>query len=309
MASKAQDDPRSIVVSEMLTEQVEQLNAFWTLEAQAEAQPIGLELDDAAMAMLAEGDGEFAPEGEEVSEQAHGPEGAGSAAALAWDPQPRCPSVNSNIERVPNRAIIPYCPVGKLFMTFDNKRFVGSAWVIGEASVFTAGHCLYSHNDGGWADNVLFVPQYHQANEPVGRWAATQMASLKGWTAGGSDKYKHDLAIFKVDRPIRPRTGSLGWLANGPAPQGCITGIGYPAAAPFDGREMWRSTGKYLGGANPLKAYNDMTGGCSGGPWEIWRNGTPLTNGLNSHRYTSDPKTMYSPYFGNGFINLKNWAP
>lgn len=306
MAINAQDDPRSLDVSETLAPQLQALNELWSEQGQAEAEPISLEIDDAEAQMLLEAEDEVVPEGEEVAVEAFAPEGTGAA---QWDPQPRCPATGSNTERVPNRKIIPYCPVGKMFMTFDGRRYVGSAWVIGNQSVFTAGHCVYDSGGGGWADNILFVPQYHQGTEPVGRWAATQIASLKGWTAGGADRFKYDLAIFKVDRPIRPTTGSLGWLANAPAPAGCITGIGYPSASPFDGLEMWRSTGKYIGGANPLKAYNDMTPGCSGGPWEVWRNGVPLTNGLNSHRYTSDPKTMYSPYFGNGFLNLKNWAP
>ncbi len=304
MASNAQADPNSVVVSDIMSSQTKALNEFWTEEALADAQPIGLEIDPArVVGLLAEA--EWQAEGDLVS---LAPVPPNAEAAAGWDPQPTCPATGSNTERVPNRSIIPYCAVGKLFMTFDGARYVASAWTIGDSGVFTAGHCVYDRDGGGWADNILFIPQYDNGVEPVGRWAATQLATLNGWIAGGSDQFKYDLAAFKVDRPIRPVTGSLGWIANGPLPQRCITGIGYPAAAPFDGRAMWRSTGKYVGGANPIQAYNDMTGGCSGGPWEIWQDGAPYTNGLNSFRYTNDPATMYSPYFGNGFIALKDWA-
>ncbi len=306
MASTAQEDPNGIATL-ALAPQVKLLNEFWSEEALAAAEPIGLELSpEEAQQLLLKADVEW---------QAAGPETTGTPVAPAggavsgWDPQLPCPATGCTTQRVPNRTVIPYCAVGKLFMTFNGNRYVGSAWTIGESTVFTAGHCLYDSGTGGagWADNLLFVPQYHNGAEPLGRWAAIEMATLNGWKAGGSDRFKYDLAAFRVDRPIRPATGSLGWLANAQPNQGCVTGIGYPAANPFDGREMWRSSGRYVSGSNPIQMRNDMTGGCSGGPWEIWRDGVPLTNGLNSFRYTNDPTTMYSPYFGEGFLNLAKW--
>ncbi|MES2443602.1 MAG: hypothetical protein V4574_12295 [Pseudomonadota bacterium] len=305
MAGIEQGDPNGIATL-ALAPQVQLLNEFWNEDALAAAEPIGLEIaPEAAMQLLAEAEAEWQAAGPETTGD---PVVPGGAAAELRDPQPPCPAAGCTTERVPNRTVIPYCAVGKLFMTFDGSRYVGSAWTIGESTVFTAGHCLYDNQGGaGWADNILFIPQYHNGAAPLGRWAAIEMATLNGWIAGGNDRFKYDLAAFRVDRPIRPATGSLGWLANAAPNQGCITGIGYPAAAPFNGEEMWRSSGHYVGGSNPIQMRNDMTGGCSGGPWEIWRDGTPLTNGLNSFRYTNDPATMYSPYFGTGFLNLANW--
>lgn len=52
----------------------------------------------------------------------------------------------------------------------------------------------------------------------------------------------------------------------------------------------------------------NMTGGSSGGPW-IYAytygstNGN-YVNGVNSYKYTNAPNSMYSPYFGDGAINI-----
>ena len=288
-----------INVSEQLTQNEKALSEFWTEEAMADAEPIELSLEEGSVKMLAEDE---MPVGEEERGLPAHPDGALEA---SWDPQPPCPATGSNTERVPNRGIIPYSPVGKIFMTMQGKNYVGTAWTIGQSGVFTAGHCVFDKNAGGWASNVLFVPQYDDGSAPRGRWAATCLATLHGWTDSADHRY--DLAAFRVNGDVRSKTGSLGWIANGRTNYDPITGIGYPAGSPFDGKYMYRSTGHYVGGTNPIQAYNNMTGGCSGGPWAIWQDGIPFATGVNSFRY-SDPQYCYSPYFGQGFINLKNWA-
>lgn len=296
------DDDNKLEVSEKLIVEKQALTEYWTEEAMATAVPIAVDIDDDQLKSLLKEE-TWRPEGKEETQE---PKYIREKKAQAWLPQPKCPSTKSNTQKVTTRSQIPYSPVGKLFMTFNKKNYVGSAWTVANQGVFTAGHCVYDKSNGGWADNILFVPQYDAGTEPLGRWVATQLASLRGWTS--NKDFKYDLAAFKVDKAIGNKTGISGWMANYPPNQGCITGIGYPAAPPFDGKNMWSSTGKYIGGSNPIQAWNDMTGGCSGGPWQVWRNGVPYANGVNSFRYNSDPQSMYSPYFGTGFLNLKNWV-
>ena len=179
-------------------------------------------------------------------------------------------------DRVPteNHGDFPYCAVDKLFMTFGGEDFAGSAWVVAEQAVFTAAHCIYDHKRGGWADNVLFVPQFDADAAPVGKWTSRSVVALKGWIQ--DHKFDYDLAAFVTDRPIRPETGSLGWMANHAPNQGPYKSIGYPKVPlhgfRFDGRRMWQSVGGYIQGTNPIQMHNNMTGGCSGGPWIVARN-------------------------------------
>jgi V8-like Glu-specific endopeptidase len=270
---------------------------YWTPARMADAQPIPVEIEGAAVAMFAS---EFVIEGERQSQKSTVGQNSGVAQLSGSLINP----LSTNTSKVTDRSVIPYAAVGKMFMRFDGTNYVGSAWTIAERAVFTAGHCVFDRDGGGWADAVKFVPQYDAGAEPLGNWIATRLHALKGWTE--NRQFEYDLAVFEVDRPIRPETGSLGWMANYPPNQGPYTAIGYPAATPFDGQDMWQSVGAYIDGSNPIQMHNDMTGGCSGGPWEVVENGDIYTNGLNSFRYTSNPRTMYSPHFGEGFLNLYN---
>lgn len=310
MTDTAAVDPAEVISHRLIEEGAVRLLAsvedYWTEERLLEAQPIGIEAQPApaVLAMFAR---EWEPEGDETSKASVLPEGGGSAGAVAG-----AVSGPDGFEtrRVATPGVFPYCAVGKLFMTFGGKNFVGSAWVAGESALFTAGHCIYDERmKKPWAERVLFIPQYHQGQEPLGRWAATSLHTLSGWAAGGADRYQFDMAVARLDRPVRPDTGAIGWMANFPPDQGPYEAIGYPLERlskeyPFDGREMWRCVGDYISGTNPVKMANNMTQGCSGGPWVIERDGGIYANGLSSYRWSTEPLTMNSPYFGRAFLNL-----
>jgi V8-like Glu-specific endopeptidase len=310
MATNEATDPYEVIsrtlIQENLLEALAAVEEYWTEDRLLEAQPIGREAEP-GLALEALFEEAFEPEGD--AELNRSEPGAAQVAELDLD---NIAAGSFRTDRVPDRTVFPYAVVGKLFMTFDGQNYVGSAWVTADSGIFTAGHCVFDEGaEDGWADRVLFIPQYHQGAEPLGRWAVTTLHTLAGWAAGGEDKYKYDMAAGRVDRPIGGQTGVMGWMANYPPDQGPYQAIGYPArylspAYPFDGQEMWRSSGGYLGGQNPIKMANNMTQGCSGGPRLTLRDGEIYANGLNSFRWSNEPDTMYSPYFGRGFLNLLN---
>ena len=304
-----EDNANSVISRNLVTESAAETLAaveeYWTEERLFEAQPIPVEAPPPPAEALAMFATEFAPDGEPEDQESEVPEPVASIDTLGLTGV----AGSYDTARVPNRNVFPYTAVGKLFMTFDGANYVGSAWVIGQSAIFTAGHCIFDDGaEDGWADRVLFIPQYHQGQEPIGRWAATRLHTLSGWAAGGDDKFQYDMAAARLDRPVGPDTGVVGWIAN-QAPAPAYQSVGYPSRRlsntyPFDGREMWRCNGAYLDGANPIKMANNMTEGCSGGPWLIERNGRFYANGLNSFRWNVEPETMNSPYFGRGFLNL-----
>ena len=210
--------------------------------------------------------------------------------------------------KVSNMNAIPYAYSGKLFMTINGDDYVGSAWCIYESSIFTAGHCL-NDGKGHWASSVLYEGRYSNGTK-VGSWAITRFVSLKSWT--NNRNFQYDLAAGIATSKIRPTTGKMGWLAGGVANHGPYDAIGYPAVPVtgynFDGKYMWHSQGAYVSGTAIIKANNNMTGGCSGGPWAINHNGSPsYANGINSHHYTGETGFMYSPFFGSAFLTLTKW--
>lgn len=233
----------------------------------------------------------------------------------AWAPS-RAPEEELAAERpcfvtttVTNLNVFPQCTVGKMYMTFGDKNYVGSAWAVGESAIFTAGHCVHDKSLGGWARNLLFAGRYHRGSY-VGRWAipSNRVAAPKGWV--DNRDFKYDMAVGIASSPIRPKMGKLGWMANYPANQGPYTELGYPLKAlpgySFDGEQMWQCVGDYVDGTEIIQACGNMTGGCSGGPWTVERQGHWRANGLNSHRY-GDSNRIFSPYFGDAFLKLIDW--
>lgn len=80
--------------------------------------------------------------------------------------------------------------------------------------------------------------------------------------------------------------------------------FGYPAADPYDGRELIYCSGTTFTDFIQSSDHGlrcDMTGGSSGGPW--FREfdeatGTGVQASVNSFGYTFLPGYMFGPYFG-----------
>ncbi len=108
-------------------------------------------------------------------------------------------------------------------------------------------------------------------------------------------------------------------------PQGARDLAQTPPGPQFDGKHIEICAAAFattdLPSGNPdLPATNgvgcDQTGGTSGGPWVVDFSGvggaTNFLNGNNSYRYNSpnppENLKLYSPYFGDGAVNLRNAA-
>lgn len=225
--------------------------------------------------------------------------------------------------RLSNYTQYPESTVGKVFFVQNGSSFVCSASAISSTNrrlIWTAGHCL-SDGEGTFSTNVVFVPAYRPGTtpaEPFGRWSACGLYTTTAWHINGD--IAQDLgAIQSCDRSgtrLHNVTGSLGFLANASRKQHWHP-FGYPAGAPFDGRRMIACAASFAvndsGSPNPIGIGCDMTGGSSGGPWIVrYSPDTAGTvnqiNGLNSYGYNNQPDAMYSPYFGNEFLSLRNFA-
>ncbi|MBB3084078.1 trypsin-like serine peptidase [Geodermatophilus sabuli] len=219
-------------------------------------------------------------------------------------------------ENFADYSLWPYRTVGKLFFKQGGSSFVCSASSIGGCAIITAGHCVHQGNDspGGWATDVIFVPAYKDGNAPFGQWPANYLVTRTQWYRNGIPKgLSEDIggAVLhrQGGRTISERVGFLGFAWNWKREQHWHS-MGYPAAAPFDGRRMQICASSYaydgsVGATpNPVGAGNDLTGGCSGGPW-VWQFGTGnYVNGVNSYRRSTHPLELYSPYFGDAAKSL-----
>ncbi len=216
----------------------------------------------------------------------------------------RAEGASFDTELVPDVNDYPAGFVGKIFMKFGAVRYIATGWVVGNGAIFTAGHVLYDPTQG-WATDVLFEARYNNGAS-LGTWGALTLVVRTDWINQGSRL--NDVAAFSTTSSVAPTTGRLGYMANYSINQGSHIQHGYPgtpvAGYPFDARRMWRTNGAYISDRDWLiEAGGNMTGGASGGPWVLMREGGWYANGLNSFR-EDDPNRIWSPYFGNEFLSV-----
>jgi V8-like Glu-specific endopeptidase len=219
----------------------------------------------------------------------------------------------------------PHRTIGKVFFTMSGVDATCSASAVNSPNkrlIVTAGHCV-SNGKGKYHENWMFVPAYNPNNsnpkdrEPYGRWPACQKYVTTAFHT--ASLLAKDLGMVKAcdtnGKKLHDVVGYLGYKANISLNQTWYA-FGYPAASPFDGNKLaycksaygtTHSTHKTIGiGCN-------MTGGSSGGPWIVSYSAgktgaVNYINGLNSHTKTSEPNSMYSPYFGQNFLDLRTLA-
>ncbi|MEJ1202433.1 MULTISPECIES: hypothetical protein [unclassified Streptomyces] len=197
---------------------------------------------------------------------------------------------------------------GKLLFDSPQGSMVCSATVVEDPAnpgksnlVWTAGHCVHAGKKGGWYRNIAFVPSYNDAGKSTaelqnatkeevapygvwwGDWAQTSDQWIEQGGATGGDGASYDYAVIHVT----PEKGSDGKSLeetvgdalpvdfDAPAvPQvKSLKAIGYPAAAPYDGQQLYQcedKPGRLSIGASDPTMYRigcTMTGGSSGGGW------------------------------------------
>eukprot|EP00035_Acanthoeca_spectabilis_P022782 m.445734 g.445734 ORF g.445734 m.445734 type:complete len:345 (+) comp19271_c0_seq1:74-1108(+) len=169
----------------------------------------------------------------------------------------------------------PWCVQGKMFMTFpDGARFIGSGTLVNRHHVLTAGHCIYSHRNGGWATRVEFIPAMRFASRPFGSSLATRLVSVAGWTDRNPPLRAHDIGMLILDQNIGDVCGHFGVVTteNNSLLLGRRVNVtGYPGDLDR-GRVMYTMADAIKRvQADELNYFIDTFGGQSGsGVWSHW---------------------------------------
>ncbi|MFD1658605.1 trypsin-like serine peptidase [Streptomyces caeni] len=206
---------------------------------------------------------------------------------------------------------------GKVFFDAPGGTMVCSATVVEDPAhpgksnlVWTAGHCVHAGKEGGWYRNIAFVPAYNNAGKTAaelqnatkqqlapygvwwGDWAQTSDQWIEQGGETGGQGASYDFAVIHVapekgngGKSLEETVGSaLPVNFNAPAvPKvDSMKAIGYPAAAPYDGQQLYQCQDKpgrlSLAKADPTmyRIGCTMTGGSSGGGWvETGSDGRP----------------------------------
>lgn len=206
-------------------------------------------------------------------------------------------------EPVTNPLEYPWRCVGKLFFTMNGNNLTGSASAINQDILLTAAHCLYDVLQDLWAENVIFVPAYTNAEEPFGMWVFDSYTVPLTWVEGYGEA--HDYGAIKLmkggkeDKNIGDVVGYLGYITQLPFKQEW-TAVGYPSNQ-SGGQIMIKDTGPFtrtLDNNTVVGKEDDMNEGSSGGPWLLDYEMSLRINGLVSFGDDNLPGEAFSPYFG-----------
>jgi len=227
---------------------------------------------------------------------------------LPSEEQPSAQSNNPTTTRVSKTDLTkaPYLSVGRMLSKYpgNEKWFGASGWVVARRAFITAGHCVFLPRLGGWITKAVFCPRFN--NQCTKEYKGILVYTLKGWVEDTDGVY--DMAACVISEDFASTEPPLAF-ETGIFTPGRFTAAGYPIKPTpkhqFNGKRMWKSVGSLVSEkAGIIWAYNDLTGGASGGPW-CDPDGAYHVYGLNSDR-ADDPDQAASPAFLNGFDNLYN---
>lgn len=198
----------------------------------------------------------------------------------------------------------PWSTVCKLYMRFpDGSNWIASGVMINRKYMLTAGHCVYSAANGGWATRIQVVPAQNGGYAPFGSAYATYMRSYVGWTRDRN--FDYDLALVTLDRNIGNSTGWLGYASISSINGMTVNTAGYPGDRD-GGANMYFTSGTIANSSSlTYYTYMDIMGGQSGsGVWRL----------LNGNRHVLGVVSWESSSINGGpritssrFADITNW--
>ena len=119
------------------------------------------------------------------------------------EPQYQLESICGHDQRikVTSTATLPYKAVCKLYLkSKSGHNLIGTGWLTHKNKLYTAGHCVYNPDYGGWMDSIIVVPGLAGTLEPFGRYVAEAMAATNEWIKSRSRRY--DMGTIKLSTQV-----------------------------------------------------------------------------------------------------------
>jgi V8-like Glu-specific endopeptidase len=210
--------------------------------------------------------------------------------------------------RITTTTAVPWRRICALRIQFPSgATYRGTGFLIGPRALATAGHCVYLHNQGGWARRVEVFPGANGPSFPLGRAESRTFRSVAGWVTHRRPESDYGCIVLPAGSFSGRNLGSFGFAAfDAPTllAQRAVV-AGYPGDKPF--AELWGAARRLKTVTEKTLVYNTATmGGQSGAPVYIKRGGQRYVVGI--HNYGSSTGNSATRVTPSVFARLAAWA-
>jgi V8-like Glu-specific endopeptidase len=211
--------------------------------------------------------------------------------------------------------VIPAPRVGALFSHSASGNHFCTASVVdspGHDLLMTAAHCIYSGKNGGYNQDIVFIPGYQDGAEPYGVWTPSKLLVNPHWASSEDPDYDVGFVVLKSDdgKNIEDVLGAdrIGFNAGY---SHLVRVTGYPSTADAPVTCINRTTEQ-----SPSQLRFDCGGffdGTSGSPWltdfdDRTRTGT-IVGVIGGYQQGGDtPSISYSVYLNDSIRTLYQQA-
>ena len=125
--------------------------------------------------------------------------------------------------KVTSTTSLPFKAICKLYMkTADGRNLPGTGWLSHGNKLYTAGHCVYCHERGGWMTSIIVVPGQSGFSKPYRSYTATELLTTRGWRDENSRRY--DMGAIKLASDVNHSDFLVPTLSD----TDTVTVCGYP---------------------------------------------------------------------------------
>ncbi len=202
----------------------------------------------------------------------------------------------------------PWRMICQLIITMANgARSRGTGWFISPRTIMTAGHCVHSARNGGWAKSIEVIPGMSGNKQPFGSVSSSNFQSVAGWVNRQEQAEDYACIILPENAPIGNQTGWFGFAALGDLALKDLlaNNSGYPGDKTFG--TQWYNAGRIVGTEPQRLSYMfDTAPGQSGSP--TWRYDKTLKKrhviGIHNYGGCANRSTRINPVV---FSNMQKW--
>lgn len=186
------------------------------------------------------------------------------------------------------------------------KNYVGTGWLISPRTVITAGHCVFMHNEGGWAQSIEVIPALNGSSRPYGSGSSSVFRSVTGWTNSRNRDFDYGCIILPTTYKPGNTTGFFGFATRNDANilNKTLNLSGYPADKGADTQWFHARAPKSVA-ARTITYDIDTFGGQSGSPVWFIENGNRYAIGI--HTNGNDAGNSATRIVTDVYNNLVTW--